>query len=310
MKLKKSKKIVAKENSKSSLSLENSSINKKNDSINKSKKLIFDHKTIKFPKNVNEYKHIIDDLSSGVSNIEYVLQLRRSKDIQNISKEITANSPSFYDTDSKKYKTRYTKKLDEKEFMKTNLGTFGYMLSDKAKYAINETQYKFETTLRTNLFNNTQRFSKNYSQKTPLRWDNTIIPRSRNLFNNILPPILDKSKEIFNKYGKQIGRPIITIYKDGYINGKKIKSRVFDYNKNIALRYPSEHYPSSKYQNEYGIQNINSIRHLLDYDNKTMTSFWSTNLRDIKKVKYSIDDIRKREKRLRDTISQKVYPKN
>ena len=45
--------------------------------------------------------------------------------------------------------------------MKTNLGTFGYMLSDKAKYAINETQYKFETTLRTNLFNNTQRFSKN-----------------------------------------------------------------------------------------------------------------------------------------------------
>jgi hypothetical protein len=309
MKLKKTKKIITKENSKSSLSLENSTLNKKNDSNKKSKKSIFEHKSTKFPKNVNDYKHIIDDLSSGVSNIEYILQLRRNKDIQNISKEITGNSPSFYDTDSKKYKTRYSKKLDEKEFLKTNLGTFGYILSDKTKYAINETQYKFETTLRTNSFN-TQRFSRNYSHKMPLRWDNTIIPRSRNLFNNILPPVLDRSKEIFNKYGKQIGRPIITIYKDGYINGKKIKSRIFDYNKNIALRYPSEHYPSSKYKNEYGIQNINSIRHLLDYDNKTMTSFWSTNLRDIKKVKYSIDEIKKREKRLRDNISQKVYPKN
>ena len=309
MKLKKTKKIITKENSKSSLSLENSTLNKKNDSNKNSKKSIFEHKSTKFPKNVNDYKHIIDDLSSGVSNIEYILQLRRNKDIQNISKEITGNSPSFYDTDSKKYKTRYSKKLDEKEFLKTNLGTFGYILSDKTKYAINETQYKFETTLRTNSFN-TQRFSRNYSQKNPLRWDNTIIPRSRNLFNNILPPVLDRSKEIFNKYGKQIGRPIITIYKDGYINGKKIKSRIFDYNKNIALRYPSEHYPSSKYKNEYGIQNINSIRHLLDYDNKTMTSFWSTNLRDIKKVKYSIDEIKKRERRLRDNISQKVYPKN
>ena len=309
MKLKKTKKIITKENSKSSLSLENSTLNKKNDSNKNSKKSIFEHKSTKFPKNVNDYKHIIDDLSSGVSNIEYILQLRRNKDIQNISKEITGNSPSFYDTDSKKYKTRYSKKLDEKEFLKTNLGTFGYILSDKTKYAINETQYKFETTLRTNSFN-TQRFSRNYSHKIPLRWDNTIIPRSRNLFNNILPPVLDRSKEIFNKYGKQIGRPIITIYKDGYINGKKIKSRIFDYNKNIALRYPSEHYPSSIYKNEYGIQNINSIRHLLDYDNKTMTSFWSTNLRDIKKVKYSIDEIKKREKRLRDNISQKVYPKN
>ena len=239
MKLKKPEKIITKENSKSSLSLDNSTINKKKDSINKSKKLIFDHKSTKFPKNVNEFKHIMDDLSSGVSNIEYVLQLRRNKDMQNISKEITGNSPSFYDTDSKKYKTRYTKKLDEKEFLKTNLGIFGYMLSDKANYAINETQYKFETTLRTNLFN-TQKFSRNVSQKTPTRWDNTIIPRSRNLFNNILPPVLDRSKEIFNKYGKQIGRPIITVYKDGYINGKKIKSRVFDYNKNIALRYPSK----------------------------------------------------------------------
>ena len=308
MKEKNSKKKNKKENSKMSSSLEQSTINQKNDSI--SKKILLEHKPNEFPKNVNEFKHIIDDVSCGVSDIEYILQLRRNKNTKNISKELTGNSPTFYETDSKKYKTKHTKKLDELEFMKTNLGTFGYMLSDKTKYAINETQYKFETTLRTDFFNSTQKVSRNHSHKMPLRWDNTIIPRTRNLFNTILPPILDKSKEIYNKYGNKIGRPIITIYKDGFINGKKIKCRVFDYNKNVALRYPSEHYPSSRYQNDYGTQNINSIRHLLDDDNQTMTSFWSTYLRDSKKIKYSMEEIRKREKRLRDKISLKVYPKS
>jgi hypothetical protein len=249
----------------------------------------------------------MDDLSCGVSDIEYMLQLRRNKKIENISKDLAANSPSFYDTDSQKYKTKHIKKLDEKEFMKTNLGTFGYMLSDRSNYAINNTQYKFETTLRSNSLNTMQRTSRNMNQKIQLRWDPTTIPKSRNLFNYFLPPILDKSKEIFNKYGNKIGRPIITVYKEGFINGSKIKRRVFDYNKNIALRYPSEHYPSSQYQNDYGTQNIGSIRHLLDYDNKTMTSFWSTYLRNTKKIKYSMDEIKKREKRLRDKISQKNY---
>jgi len=305
MKVKNMKKNIKKENSKSSLSQENSTKIKKNDSIDK--KIIVEHKSDKFPKNANEFKHIMDDLSCGVSDIEYMLQLRRNKKIENISKDLVANSPSFYDTDSQKYKTKHIKKLDEKVFMKTNLGTFGYMLSDRSNYAINNTQYKFETTLRSNPLNIMQKTSRNTNQKIQLRWDPTTIPKSRNLFNYFLPPILDKSKEIFNKYGNKIGRPIITVYKEGFINGSKIKRRVFDYNKNIALRYPSEHYPSSQYQNDYGTQNIGSIRHLLDYDNKTMTSFWSTYLRNTKKIKYSMDEIKKREKRLRDKISQKNY---
>ena len=305
MKVKNMKKNIKKENSKSSLSQEHSTKIKKNDSIDK--KIIVEHKSDKFPKNANEFKHIMDDLSCGVSDIEYMLQLRRNKKIENISKDLAANSPSFYDTDSQKYKTKHIKKLDEKEFMKTNLGTFGYMLSDRSNLAINNTQYKFETTLRSNSLNIIQKTSRNTNQKIQLRWDPTTIPKSRNLFNYFLPPILDKSKEIFNKYGNKIGRPIITVYKEGFINGSKIKRRVFDYNKNIALRYPSEHYPSSQYQNDYGTQNIGSIRHLLDYDNKTMTSFWSTYLRNTKKIKYSMDEIKKREKRLRDKISQKNY---
>ena len=40
------------------------------------------------------------------------------------------------------------------EFLKTNLGTFKYILSDRTNYAVNETQYKFELTLRSNSFFN------------------------------------------------------------------------------------------------------------------------------------------------------------
>ena len=271
-------------------------------------------KSDKFPKNANEFKHIMDDLTCGVSDIEYMLQLRRNKKIQNISKDLTANSPSFYDIDSQKYKTRYTKKIEEKELLKTNLGTFRYLLSDRTNYAVNDTQYKFEITLRSNTLLNPKKYSRNNNNvnilKNKTRWDPAIIPRAKSLFDTILPPVLDKSKEIFSKYGNKIGRPTIQVQKDGYINGTKIRSRIFEYNKNIALRYPSEHYPSSKYENDYGTKNIGTIRHLLDYDNKTMTSFWSTYLRGMKKIKYSMEDTKKREKRLRDRNSEKYYPKN
>ena len=304
------KKNNKKEDSKLS-SNEKSSPKKKN-SLSTSKKGAIQQKSDKFPKNANEFKHIMDDITCGVSDIEYMLQLRRNKNIQTISKEISANSPSFYDTDSQKFKTKNSKKTEEKELLKTNLGTFKYILSDRTNYAVNDTQYKFEITLRTDLFNS-KKGSRNANinnTKNKNPWDPTIIPRSKSLFDTILPPILDKSKELFNRYGNKIGRPTVRVQKDGYINGTKVKSRVFEYNKNIALRYPSEHYPSSRYENDYGIQNIGSIRHLLDYDNKTMTSFWCTYLRGMKKIKFSMEDTKKREKRLRDRSLEKVYPKN
>jgi len=297
----------------SKLSPKKDSQPKKLKSLSTSKKGAIQQKSDKFPKNANEFKHIMDDITCGVSDIEYMLQLRRNKNIQNISKEISVNSPSFYDADSQKYKTRNNKKIEEKELLKTNMGTFKYILSDRTNYAVNDTQYKFEITLRSNTLFNPKKISRN-SNIINLRnknyWDPTTIPKTKSLFDTILPPVLDRSKEIFSKYGNKIARPVIRVSKDGYINGAKIKSRVYDYNKNIALRYPSEHYPSSRYQNDYGIQNIGSIRHLLDSDNKTMTSFWSTYLRGMKKIKYTMEDTKKMEKRLRDKSLEKNYPKN
>ena len=284
----------------------------KSKSLSTSKQRTILQKSDNFPKNANEFKHIMDDITCGVSDIEYMLQLRRNKKIGKINKEIATNSPSFFDEDAQKYKKKYALKVDEKEFLKTNLGTFKYILSDRTNYAVNETQYKFELTLRSNSFFNPRKRSRNQQDnyiKNRIRWDPTTIPSSKSLFDTILPPVLDRSKELFKKYGNKIGRPTIRVQKEGFINGNKIKSRVYEYNKNLALRYPSEHYPSSQYQNDYGTTNIGNIRHLLDFDNKTMTSSWITYLRNAKKIKYSMEDTKRREKRLRDISLKKVYPK-
>ena len=304
------KKINNKEESKLTSKKILSTNKSKNLSTSKQRTIL--QKSDNFPKNANEFKHIMDDITCGVSDIEYMLQLRRNKKIGKINKEIATNSPSFFDEDAQKYKKKYALKVDEKEFLKTNLGTFKYILSDRTNYAVNETQYKFELTLRSNSFFNPRKRSRNQQDnyiKNRIRWDPTTIPSSKSLFDTILPPVLDRSKELFKKYGNKIGRPTIRVQKEGFINGNKIKSRVYEYNKNLALRYPSEHYPSSQYQNDYGTTNIGNIRHLLDSDNKTMTSSWITYLRNAKKIKYSMEDTKRREKRLRDISLKKVYPK-
>ena len=137
------------------------------------------------------------------------------------------------------------------------------------------------------------------------KWDNTNIPKHANLFNSLLPPILPQSKEIFTKNENRIGRPIIVRRKDAYINGIKIKSRIFDYNSVIALRFPSEHFPNSRYFNDYGVGNLGEISHLLKDDNRTMSNNWYSYLRGIKKKSYSPEEIKKTELKLRDKLNQK-----
>ena len=276
--------------------------------------------TNRFPKNVNEFRHIMDDVNCCVPDIEYMLQLRRHKKMANL-KNVPANSPSFYDEDLNKYKTKLAKRYDDKQLLQTNIGNFRQLFGDRTRYAINNIQYKFEVTLRREALKNQKSINKDNDtnnqnskekiiKKNKFRWDPTTIPRSKSLFDTILPPVLSRSKEIFGRLEDKIGRPVIQVNKEGFINGEKVRRRVFDYNRNLALRYPSEHNPSSKYVNDYGTQNIGSIKHLLNYDNKTMMSSWSTYLRGPKKIKFSMEETKRREKRLRDKSNEKSYPKN
>ena len=263
----------------------------------------------KFPKNVNEFRHIMDDVTCCRADIEFMLELRRHKKIQSIEKSVASTEPPFYQDDLTKYRNRFVKKSEEKRLLQTNIGTFRQLFSDRTKYAINDPTYRYEVCLRTepNLVTKStgksKEESKNVKKKVP--WNSTICPKEKSLFDTLLPPVLQPSRELFAKYENKIGRPVVQIKKDGFINGEKVKSRIFDYNSFLASRFPAEHYPSSKYSNDYGVQNVNAIRHLLNSDNRTMTSYWSTYLRGDKKKKFLPEETKRREKRLRDRSNER-----
>ena len=262
-----------------------------------------------FPKNVNDYRHLIDDIKSGKADVEFMLELRRPRKIENIEKS-NGNEPSFYQNDLTKYKNKNALKPEEKKVLQTNLGKFKYILSDRTKYAINNPTFKYEVRLRTEPPYISRSIDKKIENKNNLtlnvrKWDPSNMPKHSSLLNTLLPPILPQSKEVFSKNEKRVGRPIIIKRNDGYINGVKIKSRIFDYNSLIALRYPSDHLPNSRYSNDYGVGNLGEISHLIKSDNRTMTNNWCSYLRGIKKRSLSPIEIRKTEQKLRDKSNER-----
>ena len=255
-----------------------------------------------FPKNANEFRHIIEDLKCCKADVEFMLELRRNTKGKNFH-GITGTEPSFYRDDLTKYKTKSIYKPEEKKMLKTNLGRYKYIISDRAHYAINFPTFKYEVKLRTDQNdivsksldkiklkeNNEENNEKNKNKKNLKinikEWDSTTLPKSQSLFNTLLPPILTMSKDNFAKNEKRVGRPVIIKKKDGFINGVKVKSRIFDYNSTLALRYPSDHLPNWDYKNDYGVGNLGEISHLLKSDN--------------------MKNIKSTEKRLREKSNQK-----
>ena len=275
-----------------------------------------------FPKNANEFRHIIEDLKCCKADVEFMLELRRNTKGKNFH-GITGTEPSFYRDDLTKYKTKSIYKPEEKKMLKTNLGRYKYIISDRAHYAINFPTFKYEVKLRTDQNdivsksldkiklkeNNEENNEKNKNKKNLKinikEWDSTTLPKSQSLFNTLLPPILTMSKDNFAKNEKRVGRPVIIKRKDGFINGVKVKSRIFDYNSTLALRYPSDHLPNWDYKNDYGVGNLGEISHLLKSDNMTLTNKWYSYLRGIKKKFLSPENIKSTEKRLREKSNQK-----
>ena len=268
----------------------------------------------RFPKNANEFRHIIEDLKCCKADVEFMLELRRNTKGKNFH-GITGTEPSFYRDDLTKYKTKSIYKPEEKKMLKTNLGRYKYIISDRAHYAINFPTFKYEVKLRTDQNdivsksldkiklkeNNEENNEKNKNKKNLKinikEWDSTTIPKSQSLFNTLLPPILTMSKDNFAKNEKRVGRPVIIKKKDGFINGVKVKSRIFDYNSTLALRYPSDHLPNWDYKNDYGVGNLGEISHLLKSDNMTLTNKWYSYLRGIKKKFLSPENIKSTEKK-------------
>ena len=85
------------------------------------------------PKNVNEYRHIIEIRSTQGSDVEYMLGLRHYNKINRIEKNISTNAPSFYERDLEKYRKKNILKYFDRQLLKTNIATFEQRLEMKKK---------------------------------------------------------------------------------------------------------------------------------------------------------------------------------
>ena len=164
------------------------------------------HITIsKIPKNVNQYSHLIDCYYITGSDIEYMLALRHYVKLGPVSKDLSTNSPSFYDKDLEKYRKRIELTKDEKMKLKTNLAVFDHVIDHKAGQPANRSILDFETMLR--------KSEKGVIKKNinPNPWNSTSFPKTKNLFDPFLPPILEQSKNNLEKNKDKIARKLIQI---------------------------------------------------------------------------------------------------
>ena len=222
------------------------------------------------PKNVNEYRHVIEQYSSQDSDLEWILMLRRHQPIKTIQKEINANPPNFYNKDYEKYRAKTeTDNNIRKNKMKINLGTYKHII--KRPY-LNSSMFNFETTLRTNSNSNLSR-----------NWKSLNFSSKNNLFDTYLPPLLTQSKENLTKLGDFVSRPLIQIDTKVTVNGNEIRQRKFEPSTERTSRSPFEHFISNKYNDRYSIKNVNAIKHIMNSENSNINTLWETKLREYQK---------------------------
>ena len=253
-------------------STDTSKLSVKSNSKKKLSKLSIDtSQYVKIPKNVNDYRHIIDYIYTKASDFEWILDLRNYKPINHIESSIAPVGPSCYDTGLELYKKRNTYG-ENKRYLKTNIAQYSHIIDNPAGMPANQCILSYETSIR-----------NDEEKKGYPKWKSTICSSKKNLFDCYLPPILKQSKDNIDKLGDMVARPLQQVNTEVMLNGEKVRQRKFVMGNENTLRFPCEHLPSSKYNNKFKIKNIGAIKDILNYDNINATALWSAGLREYDK---------------------------
>lgn len=105
------------------------------------------------PKNMNLFRHILTDIRTSESDIEWIFDLRSKPPTDFIFRGIQPGffkEPKFYSEDLQKYKEKVIKnKTIQEAIPKTeNIQTISHMVKNRIGEAANITQIKFELNLR------------------------------------------------------------------------------------------------------------------------------------------------------------------
>lgn len=164
---------------------------------------------LRFPKNINEYRHIIDTLHISGDEVGWVLDLRTNRNkIKYEPFKGHHTQPHFYEKDFNKYKEKVEKEQIEKRKISSargNLVEVNHLFKERLGGTANSSQFSFESTLRSfNLFPSIR------GPSAPWRnLPNTEKPR---IFSSYLPPMRPDSSRNIQKMEDLTIRPYISVY--------------------------------------------------------------------------------------------------
>jgi hypothetical protein len=157
------------------------------------------------PKNVNEYRHIIDSMPSSHSDVEWVLELRAYNNKRNFEslKQSSGSHPDIYKKSFEDYRSKVIKDLRDKSEntlrLKGNSREFEHVINKRIGMAANPTQLGFDSTLRS--------FDDGKSTLQTAAWKTIAIPKGKTLLSTYLPPMIKISKENLDRMQNLINRP-------------------------------------------------------------------------------------------------------
>lgn len=239
---------------------------------------------ISMPKNVNQFRQLLNSPLMKETDIDWILRLRSYKRNVN-AMQITSGMfpPNFYEIDLAKYKKKikHDRTLHNTTNLKCNYVNYSHIIKHRNDNLCNS-QFLYETSLRNNVHHNS---INSYSDKTPWRCLSISPNASHNkFFGTFLPPMLNSSKHNIRKLSDMISHPILHQPKTNVklSDGQNIKQKIYNYDIEHTLRSPSEHYPSSPYKDKYNIKNLNLLRNTLNNINTNYSSFiqWQSVLRE------------------------------
>lgn len=226
-------------------------------------------KDIIVPKDVNKFRHMIEQYYIRESDLEWMLKLRSyQKHMRNKSQSQTISPPNFYEDDFTKFRVKTeTENNKNRKYLKINFAKYKHVM--RHKFTSNALA-QYEATLRSTEMN-----SRNHKQ--PWRIENISVKKT--LFDTYLPPILNSSKVNLDKIKNEVSRPLIQINLSSICGDKNIRQRKFEPSSEYTARYPSGRLMSEKYNDRYGIKNLNSIKHIMSHDQSNTNTLWEANLR-------------------------------
>ena len=252
------------------------------------------------PRNINSYTHLIRGKGVGIyAEIDWALRLRdysnkldetkvidykdyyyrknqkqeKTEEIKHEKIQLTENfsPPYFYEDDLKKYKNK--NKISEKSLtikLNPNFNKIKHLLFRNKGDHSNQSQFHFATTLR-----NIKTLNENYNKNKKFEVLPIVDKNNNNnyIVSKFLSPCTKRGIENLKKIEKFMSRNHEYKFDYAWINGEKIKKKIFTENNKFTISGIGETLGDIKYDNYFRNNNIVANKKILETEANPMCKF-------------------------------------